>query len=340
MEKMLKGNQPPPMTLPRLLTYGGSHMLFFMTLALVAFLVVAMTLGGVRFTSGELNESRHAPCVGNICIFDDPSLPQEITCSGNDNSYCSQWVPPCERVSCYHGGTCKYDGHGDIICLCPSNHWGRLCDNATSESVNNTTNTCRYCFNGGRCLMNGTTYTCQCPSEWTGNHCQQIKVESVKKCEMQTGRLPTSLENGTWYEVSRTKTRNDDACFRYDFSLDNTTLDIGVSLLQTNRFSADRRGKLAYNISASMTGNNTFILHGFPHVRTWGADVHASMSMSHNLLVFHACVEDQMYGTQNFISVLARSPLTSIRDKKMSIMNATTIVGTKLMDFVDTCDNE
>jgi len=112
-----------------------------------------------------------------------------------------------DGFACFHGGTCKHVAGGDptnYVCDCASASWPNgdrrgLFAGAHCEYV--ATAICReegndawigFCVNGGMCVDGETNQEnmCDCPSEWTGPHCEYFQGKSVSVVPSTTTAAP------------------------------------------------------------------------------------------------------------------------------------------------------
>ncbi|XP_064094412.1 delta and Notch-like epidermal growth factor-related receptor [Macrobrachium nipponense] len=101
-------------------------------------------------------------------------------CKSYMGSHCEE-MNACISNPCLNNGICLdiQEGHdGDTFqCLCRFGYRGRYCEQQT--------NLCESypCKNGGTCTGNHSTFTCHCPSGWSGTQC----TEPVETTALATG---------------------------------------------------------------------------------------------------------------------------------------------------------
>jgi len=122
-------------------------------------------------------------------------------------------VQACDFNPCFNGGVCSSDPVDDYVCTCPAAYTGVVCEllaTTTTAPVTTTTaaptttddHQCSFnpCKNGGVCVKWTDSYTCACPSQWTGPVCTQKVTNAPPSTPPTTttaATVPTTTTNPT-----------------------------------------------------------------------------------------------------------------------------------------------
>jgi hypothetical protein len=155
--------------------------------------------------------------------------------------------------------------------------------------------------------------------EWTGRHCQQRKVPSHPsvECKLPTYDMGALINSSFWYEVARSDIPNGhiDACTTFNFEITNgsTKMFVNISSLPMNKMSGQRGGRLKGGMNIEIL-NGVMIVTDQPYLSSPG-DQHNPMNASvyefkhsgRQFVVLHICQITQMFGKQEFASLLVSS---------------------------------
>jgi len=132
-------------------------------------------------------------------------------------SRCDIRISYCSSSPCLNGGTCL-DTQFGFVCTCPIGYEGILCTNLINVSFkkcflglsknfnsNFQSKNCvsNPCSNGGTCMNGLNTFTCQCPSSYTGptcqvyiNYCASSPCQNNSTCINQIGSYSCLCQTG------------------------------------------------------------------------------------------------------------------------------------------------
>uniref|UniRef100_A0A0B7AVZ7 Basement membrane-specific heparan sulfate proteoglycan core protein n=1 Tax=Arion vulgaris TaxID=1028688 RepID=A0A0B7AVZ7_9EUPU len=98
----------------------------------------------------------------------------------------------CERRPCHNNARCIDVSPTEYRCLCTPQFTGTDCKTEINVCV-----THQPCQNGGRCVVVGSSYRCDCPVPWIGNNCHlqasistNINVDGNGYAEFHKERFP------------------------------------------------------------------------------------------------------------------------------------------------------
>jgi len=103
---------------------------------------------------------------------------------------------PCSSQPCQNGGTCQALNSNNFQCICPPGYSGFDCSirkfNIDKKRLEYKTidlgDPCAQnpCLNGGQCFpTNIGGFTCQCPNPYTGQRCEDRKIDSFLRIVSQ-----------------------------------------------------------------------------------------------------------------------------------------------------------
>jgi len=259
-------------------------------------------------------------CVQNVCSFSNLNFPKDISCVNETD--CLHWIQPCTTKECDDRGTvrCIYLGLGDFMCECRENYEGRLCHISEGGSpVEN--DTCTFCYNGGSCIYgeNNSNYSCSCPDEWTGRHCQQRRVPSHPSlvCNLPSYDLGLLMNSSFWYETARSDIPNGhiDACTTFNFDITNgsSKMFVNISSIPMNKMSGQREGivkngmEIDIRDGGMIVAEQTFLSSPGDQHYPMKASVYGFKHEDKQYVVLHLCQITPMFGKQEFVSLLVGS---------------------------------
>ena len=258
-------------------------------------------------------------CIQNVCAFDNPKLPKDISCVNHTDCY--KWSHPCQNNGCRVEGTlqCVYSGLGDYECVCRDGYDGRACTAKESEGEGESEGRdnagCDFCYNDGTCVHTDSSYSCTCPSEWVGMHCQQRKVPPNPKavCELPPLNLDPLVNTSLWYEVARSEMPSGhiDACTTFNFVRRQNEVVVNVSSIAMNRITDKREGVVSedfvLNISVGgvTASDQPFLSSPKERETPMKASLYEIKHKGVKYLVLHLCETSHMFGKQEVVSVMS-----------------------------------
>jgi protein crumbs len=158
-----------------------------------------------KFVVDERGELTMGECVlcyqtecqnGGSCA--DPSDQFQCSCmAGFNGPFCEVNIDECQENGCVNG-VCV-DKVNNYTCECRPGWNGRLCDQDLDECETLP------CQHGGICTQSPTPgdYSCQCPQEYKGKDCQELKVKTCQNEPCQNGGRCIPEEGGGGSEQYR-----------------------------------------------------------------------------------------------------------------------------------------
>ncbi|XP_038059361.1 neurogenic locus protein delta-like isoform X9 [Patiria miniata] len=113
------------------------------------------------------------PCVNGLCFQGSPGVHFCSCDSGFEGPTCSSQIysPYCmDGRVCGMGGTCYQSSTtpGTYFCVCDTMHTGADCMTEITACNPNP------CQNSGTCALNGSGFSCTCPTGYTGTMCETV----------------------------------------------------------------------------------------------------------------------------------------------------------------------
>ncbi|XP_050719949.1 delta and Notch-like epidermal growth factor-related receptor isoform X3 [Eriocheir sinensis] len=153
----------------------------------------------VTVRSAECGEGSLCSGKGSCYTKTDMEHFQCKCCDGYIGSHCEE-MDACNGDPCLNAGICVdiQEGHdGDTFqCLCPYGFRGRFCEERTNLCESGP------CRNGATCTGNHSSYTCHCPSGWTGPQCTVRSRPPVDESRKAMGCAAGPCEHGVCVETS------------------------------------------------------------------------------------------------------------------------------------------
>ncbi|CAL7951647.1 unnamed protein product [Xylocopa violacea] len=122
----------------------------------------------------DVDECVVSPCKnGGLCI----NIPASYTCAclfGYTGKDCDKTIVPCEENPCKNNAICLFEDERPI-CYCVPDYHGLLCELKYNDCESKFAN----CENGGTCIDGINSFTCACPTFYSGPFCNVQDVSST-----------------------------------------------------------------------------------------------------------------------------------------------------------------
>ncbi|PBC29466.1 Protein eyes shut [Apis cerana cerana] len=116
-----------------------------------------------RLCDEDINECITSPCKnGGLCI----NIPASYTCACLFGKDCDKMIVPCEENPCKNNAICLFEDERQV-CYCVPDYHGALCELKYDDCESKFAN----CENGGTCIDGINSFTCVCPTFYSGPFC-------------------------------------------------------------------------------------------------------------------------------------------------------------------------
>ncbi|XP_076162943.1 eyes shut [Ptiloglossa arizonensis] len=127
-----------------------------------------------RLCDEDIDECVASPCKnGGLCI----NIPASYTCAclfGYTGKNCDKTIVPCEENPCRNDAVCLFEDERPI-CYCVPDYHGTLCELKYDDCKSKFAN----CENGGTCIDGINSFTCACPTFYSGPFCNVYDLPST-----------------------------------------------------------------------------------------------------------------------------------------------------------------
>ncbi|CAK9831479.1 Protein eyes shut [Anthophora retusa] len=122
----------------------------------------------------DVDECVTSPCKnGGLCI----NIPASYTCAclfGYTGKDCDKAIIPCEENPCKNDAVCLFEDERPV-CYCVPDYHGALCELKYDDCESKFAN----CENGGTCIDGINSFTCACPTFYSGPFCNVHDLPST-----------------------------------------------------------------------------------------------------------------------------------------------------------------
>ncbi|XP_076237412.1 eyes shut [Calliopsis andreniformis] len=126
-----------------------------------------------RLCDEDIDECVTSPCKnGGLCI----NVPASYTCAclfGFTGKDCDKTIVPCEENPCKNDAVCLFEDERPV-CYCVPDYHGTLCELKYDDCESKFAN----CENGGTCIDGINSFTCSCPTYYSGPYCNVYDLPS------------------------------------------------------------------------------------------------------------------------------------------------------------------
>ena len=131
----------------------------------------------------------------------------------------------CRQDTCQNGGTCYVTVEG-AFCSCPWPYGGLRCTERVDLMTTTTTTTpgpgnpCStfICSNGGTCVSNGVSATCNCPMGYTGARCEFPYITTTPSSKRSSRPSEIGSSNSLGLTCANSPCKNGGTCVPRDTS--------------------------------------------------------------------------------------------------------------------------
>ncbi|XP_017886693.1 protein eyes shut [Ceratina calcarata] len=127
-----------------------------------------------RLCDEDVNECVTSPCKnGGLCI----NIPATYTCAclfGYTGKDCDKAIIPCDENPCKNDAVCLFEDERPV-CYCVPDYHGQLCELKYDDCESKFAN----CENGGTCIDGVNSFTCACPTFYSGPFCNTYDLPST-----------------------------------------------------------------------------------------------------------------------------------------------------------------
>ncbi|XP_050588144.1 protein eyes shut [Bombus affinis] len=127
-----------------------------------------------RLCDEDIDECITSPCKnGGLCI----NIPASYTCAclfGYTGKDCDKAIVPCEENPCENDAICLFEDERPV-CYCVPDYHGALCELKYDDCESKFAN----CENGGTCIDGINSFTCACPTFYSGPFCNVYDLPST-----------------------------------------------------------------------------------------------------------------------------------------------------------------
>ncbi|XP_043517283.1 protein eyes shut isoform X1 [Frieseomelitta varia] len=127
-----------------------------------------------RLCDEDIDECIISPCKnGGLCI----NIPASYTCAclfGYTGKDCDKTIVPCEQNPCVNDAVCLFEDERPV-CYCVPDYHGALCELKYDDCESKFAN----CENGGTCIDGINSFTCACPTFYSGPFCNVYDLPST-----------------------------------------------------------------------------------------------------------------------------------------------------------------
>nr|XP_034186489.1 protein eyes shut [Osmia lignaria] len=127
-----------------------------------------------RLCDEDVDECVTSPCKnGGLCI----NVPASYTCAclfGYTGKDCDKAIVPCKENPCRNDAVCLFEDERPI-CYCVPDYHGVLCELKYDDCESKFAN----CENGGTCIDGVNSFTCACPTFYSGPFCNVYDLPST-----------------------------------------------------------------------------------------------------------------------------------------------------------------
>ncbi|XP_076389101.1 eyes shut [Megachile rotundata] len=127
-----------------------------------------------RLCDEDVDECVTSPCKnGGLCI----NIPSSYTCAclfGYTGKDCDKAIVPCKENPCRNDAVCLFEDERPI-CYCVPDYHGILCELKYDDCESKFAN----CENGGTCIDGVNSFTCACPTFYSGPFCNVYNLPTT-----------------------------------------------------------------------------------------------------------------------------------------------------------------